>query len=215
MTATMPISLTLSEASYVVGRSSAVINKAVDRGVIRATLQRRGKSTLRRLGPAELRFLKLAGDLDKDFTPRGRRKLYEALRRLPTTSHRLALGPLELNLSDVDRQIQDRLRRLEEIRAAVDVGGGECDPVIRGTGVPVYVIAGLARGQTVEEILEDYPSLDREQVEGAVEYAKAYPKAGRPYPARSFKRMIGDLAQAGVWDVESDSDEARTPRLMP
>lgn len=215
MTATSPISLTLSEASYVVGRSSAIINKAVDRGVIRATLQRRGKSTLRRLGPAELRFLKLAGDLDRDFTPQGRRKLYEALRRLPTTTHRLALGALELNLSDVDRQIESRLRRLEEIRATVDVGGSESEPMIRGTRVPVYVIAGLARGQTAEEILEDYPSLAREQVEGAIEYAKAYPKAGRPYPARSFKRMIGDLAEAGVWDVEGDPDETMTPRLMP
>lgn len=215
MITTAPISLTLSEASYVVGQPSAVINKAVDRGVIRATLQRRGKSKLRKLGPAEIRFLKLIGDLDRDLTPQGRRKLYQALRRLPTTTHRLALGPLELNLNDVDRQIQDRLRRLEAIRAAVDPGATEGDPVIRGTSVPVYVIAGLARGQTVEEILEDYPSLTRKQVEAAIEYARAYPKTGRPYPARSFKRMIGDLAEAGVWDVESDPDEAMTPQLMP
>ena len=125
-----------------------------------------------------------------------------------TSRHLREFNRLGEDLRTIDR------RRLEEIRGTVDVGG-ESDPVIRGTGVPVYVIAGLARGQTVEEILEDYPSLAREQVEGAIEYAKAYPKAGRPYPARSFKRMIGDLAQAGVWDVESDSDEARTPRLMP
>lgn len=215
MNAKPPISLTLSEASYVVGRSSAVINKVVDRGVIRATLQRRGKSILRRLGPAELRFLKLSGDLDKDFTPQGRRKLYEALRRLPTTTHRVTLGALELNLSDVDRQIESRLHRLEEVRAVVDAGASGGEPMIRGTRVPVYVIAGLARGQTVEEILEDYPSLTREQVEGAIEYATAYPKAGRPYPARSFKRMVGDLAEAGVWDVETTPDDTMTPQLMP
>ena len=215
MAAAEPINLTLSEASYVVGRSSVVINRAVDRGVIRSVKLRRGKGTLRTLGPAELRFLKLTGNLDKDLTPAGRRRLYEALRRLPATTHRLALGPLELDLEGIDREIQERLRRLEEVRATVgpDEGGG--DPVVRGAGVSVYVVAGLARGQTVEEILEDYPALTRGQVQAAVEYAKAYPKPGRPYPARSFKRMLGDLARAGVWDVESDPDEPVTPRPMP
>lgn len=215
MATPVPISLTLSEASYVVGRPSAAINKAVDRGVIRATLQRRGQTKLRKLGPAELRFLKVAGSLDKDLTPAGRRRLYEALRRLPTTTDRLALGPLEMNLGDVDREIGERLRRLDEVKRAVVPGGNAEDPVIRGTGISVYVVAGLARGQTVEEILEDYPSLTRQQVESAIDYAKAYPKAGRPYPARSFKRAIGNLAEAGVWDVESDPDEAMGPRLMP
>lgn len=83
----------------------------------------------------------------------------------------------------------------------------QAEPLIPGTTVPVYVVAGLAQGQTTEEILEDYPSLTREQVESAIEHAKVHPRMGRPYPARSFKRMIGDLAEAGVWDVESDPDE--------
>lgn len=82
MATARPISLTLSEASYVVGRSSVVINKAVDRGMIRAAKLRQGKGTLRTLGPAELRFLKLTGNLDKDLTPTGRRKLYEGPERL-------------------------------------------------------------------------------------------------------------------------------------
>lgn len=215
MAAAESISLTLSEASYVVGRSSVVINRAVDCGVIRVAKLRQGKGILRTLGPAELRFLKLTGNLDKDLTLKGRRKLYEALRRLPATTHRLALGPLELNLKDIDQEIQDRLRQLEEVRTTVGPSERGGDPVIRETGISVYVIAGLARGQTVEEILEDYPALTRGQVEAAIEYAKAYPKPGRPYPSRSFKRMLGDLAQSGVWDVESDPDEPVTPRLMP
>jgi len=34
--------------------------------------------------------------------------------------------------------------------------------------VPVYQITGLAKGQTVAEILEDYPSLTHDQVTFAV-----------------------------------------------
>jgi uncharacterized protein (DUF433 family) len=105
----------------------------------------------------------------------------------------------------VDEQIEERLRRLEQVRAEVEEGAGE--PLIRGTTVPVHVIAGLASGETIEEILEDYPNLSRPQVEAAIEYAKAYPKPGRPYPARSFMRMLGDLAGRGVFDVESEPDE--------
>ena len=44
------ISLTLNEAGYVVGQSSVAINRAVDRGVIRAKLQRRGNIRLRKIG---------------------------------------------------------------------------------------------------------------------------------------------------------------------
>jgi hypothetical protein len=38
------VSLTLNEAGYVVGQSSTAINRAVNRGVIKARLQRRGKA---------------------------------------------------------------------------------------------------------------------------------------------------------------------------
>jgi uncharacterized protein (DUF433 family) len=78
------------------------------------------------------------------------------------------------------------------LRGQVELSGHE-EPVIPGTTVPVYLIAGLTEGQTVAEILEDYPSLTRDQVTLAVEYAKAFPKKGRPYPTRSFTRMIADL----------------------
>jgi len=88
------------------------------------------------------------------------------------------------------------------------------DPIIRGTDIPVYVIAALARGQTVAEIIEDYPDLTPERVDAAVEYAKVYPKTGRPLPMRSFKRMLSDMAETGVWDVESD-DEPLPPRQIP
>ena len=189
-----PISLTLNEAGYVIGQSSAAINRAVDRGVIRAKLQRRGKIRLRKIGPAELRYLAIAGEVEKDLTPSARRKVYDAMRRLPPDAHRLAVGVIEFKLTDVDQRIAERLRRLEKVKELIDAQSA-ADPLIRGTNVPAYEIAALTRGQTAAEILEDYPGISREQVEAAAEFAKVYPKPGRPLPPRSFKRMLSDMAE--------------------
>jgi uncharacterized protein (DUF433 family) len=49
------------------------------------------------------------------------------------------------------------------------MGGRAC---IRGMRIPVAVIVEqIAHGVTVEEILRDYPDLEREDVREAVEYA--------------------------------------------
>jgi uncharacterized protein (DUF433 family) len=120
---------------------------------------------------------------------------------------------MELNLTEVDHHVVEWLSRLPVARAVVaDCPDG--NPVISGTNIPIDVIAALARGQTVAEIIEDYPDLTPEQIDAAVEYAKVYPKTGRPLPTRSFKRMLDEMAESGVWDVEDD-DEPLTPRQIP
>jgi len=50
--------------------------------------------------------------------------------------------------------------------------GGE--PVIRTTRVPVRtVLASLAEGATIEEILQDFPSLSKESVQAIIAFAAA------------------------------------------
>jgi uncharacterized protein (DUF433 family) len=196
------ISLTTSEAGYVLERSNLAINKAVDTGLIRASTRPGpgGRGRLRTLGLPELRFLKVASVLDKDLTRLGQRKIYDAIRRLPHHEHQLRLGVLTVELSPLDRALEARLDRLASLRASVTLTvSGES--VISGTSVPVHEVAGLARGETIEEILRDYPSLTRTLIENAIEYARAYPKKGRPYPMRSFKRAIADL---GLDEVETE-----------
>lgn len=47
-------------------------------------------------------------------------------------------------------------------------------PCIRGLRVTVSMLLGqLAAGRTVEQVLEDYPYLEREDVKAALEYAAA------------------------------------------
>ena len=49
------------------------------------------------------------------------------------------------------------------------MGGKAC---IRGMRIPVSVIVGqIAHGADVEEILENYPDLERQDVQEAIEYA--------------------------------------------
>jgi uncharacterized protein (DUF433 family) len=49
------------------------------------------------------------------------------------------------------------------------MGGRAC---IRGMRIPVSVIVGqIAHGATIEEILQDYPDLTREDITEALEYA--------------------------------------------
>ena len=49
------------------------------------------------------------------------------------------------------------------------MGGRAC---IRGMRIPVSVIVGqIAHGATVEELLGDYPDLESEDVQQAMEYA--------------------------------------------
>ena len=66
-------------------------------------------------------------------------------------------------------------------RIVIDPAIAYGKPVIRGTRVPVDLIADmLNQGATVEEIIEGYPALDREQVEIAPLYLRAFPRRGRP-----------------------------------
>ena len=45
-------------------------------------------------------------------------------------------------------------------------------PCIQGTRIPVYLIVSLvAEGETVENIIKDYPSLTPEDIKAALRYA--------------------------------------------
>jgi len=67
------------------------------------------------------------------------------------------------------------------------------DPLIEGTTIPIYRISALLDGGlTVEQVLEDFPSLTRSHVETAREYARHFPNHGRQYPPTSFKRALRD-----------------------
>ena len=59
-------------------------------------------------------------------------------------------------------------------RISIDPARMQGLPCIRGTRITVSAVLGqLAAGQSVDEVLADYPQLDREDVLAALEYAAA------------------------------------------
>ena len=90
---------------------------------------------------------------------------------------------LTIDLSSFVKGAIGRLVRLIAARNLVDsspeILGGT--PVIRGTRVPIYdIAASVSSGVSIERILSDYPTLDREKVELASIFAEANPPRGRP-----------------------------------
>lgn len=59
---------------------------------------------------------------------------------------------------------------LQRISSDPDICHGK--PCIKGTRIPVYLIVSLvAEGESVESIIQDYPSLTPEDIKAAIHYA--------------------------------------------
>ena len=71
------------------------------------------------------------------------------------------------------------LAQLLERRA--DICGGE--PVIRGTRVSLRtILASLADGDTIEQVVRSFPTVTEEQVQAVIAYAAACAQEDLPVP---------------------------------
>ena len=56
-------------------------------------------------------------------------------------------------------------------------------PVIKGTRIPVYeIVARVAQGWTIEEILDDYPRINRADIKAALMYAEKLVEGEEIFP---------------------------------
>ena len=204
------MTLTPREAAFVADSDVRLVQRAVDGGVVRRrTRTVRGRKT-RVLGRSELRFFGALRGHEDTLTPTGRQKLYEAIQH--PRGGKATLGAFVVNVEDVDRLIERRMAELDRIRSRVE-DGESGEPVLKGTTVPVHVVAALAEAGGTEEAARAYPSISRPDAETAVQYARVYPKKGRPYPTESLKKMVRELALPdevfGVPDEEVGPREVR------
>jgi len=64
-------------------------------------------------------------------------------------------------------------------------------PVIRGTRVPVdAILRRLAEGMTIEEILEGYPNLKKNDIKAAIEYAERIVRGEAIIPVIKGKHAV-------------------------
>ena len=81
---------------------------------------------------------------------------------------------------------------LDRVVADPDVRAGL--PVLRGTRIGAHEIADALACDGMAAVLQDYPTLTKEDVEAGVLYARAHPRSGRPRANDRRRRLIAEKA---------------------
>lgn len=184
----MRLEFTPREVAELAGAPKSTVEKAIEERVIRVRKVRRGRRIRRVLPAHAVAYAKILGTLKYRMDPALKRRLAATLSRVDAGGWPASRFELEPAVEvDVGRLVGETMARAEAYGTARDkvivedeaILGGT--PVIRGTRLSVHAVRGrLDGGDTVEDILEDYPHLTREIVEAAVIYARAHPLVGRP-----------------------------------
>jgi uncharacterized protein (DUF433 family) len=180
----MPVpGYTPQEAAAMSGVKLSAVQKAITSRKIPARTDRR--THRRRLDATALLALALVRSLPEELHLTAN-DAYRLLRQAQDAGEPSIISIGELVRIDTGKALADVRRRMalyeharERIVSDPDIMGGT--PTIRGTRITAEAVLGrIAAGDTIESILEDYPYLDRETVEGAAVYAAANRPRGRP-----------------------------------
>lgn len=198
--------LTISEVAAAFGTNAKSVNRLVDSGVIPTdwVVKRKasGKGKPVRLLTAEatplIAFLLSSGDAASTSLIRSVRSQLVSLSTGAATIETLQVGFLHVDMEDMCRAALSHLSDLAKAEKSVvtdpEIRGGI--PVIKGTRIGVYEVADLLKDSSVDDVLENFPSLTRESIESARLYAKAHPRPGRP------RRTAAPVARPGSREVK-------------
>jgi len=176
---------TPAQASAVANLPLKAVHKLIDGRLIRPGRSRVGQKVQRFLTEEQVIYLRLEAEGVRLLPLATRRKVAKAIEASPhSDSVSVAEGPaLVVQVKAARQQVSRDLQRLQKAEEMI-----VCDPeimrgapVYRGTRIPVELVADmLEQGADVGDIVEGYPALDREMVELAPLYLRAFPRRGRP-----------------------------------
>jgi len=181
--------LTPREAAFVLDADHQDVLRELDAHPEHVHRLQSPNGPLRQLAFRDILFLRAAREGKGLLTSSGKDELYQAL--IFSEQHPGSVRLRDVYVVDVARissELRERLGLLAKVRESVEQSE-EGSPLIKETGVDAYRVAALA-STSREEAQFEYPSLSREQIELASQYAAVYPKPGRPYPTQSLKRML-------------------------
>jgi uncharacterized protein (DUF433 family) len=178
--------LSRREAALLAEVSLRSVDKAIEEKVVKPRRRRAGGVVLDRDDVLALALIARAG---LPLQPRTKKQIRSWVPRL---HRRTSPRTQELPLSDVlwirldesyralaqqmDRYLEGRDRYVE---SDSEIQGGE--PIIKGTRLPVRAVAErLNRGDSVDDLAEDYPGIPKTAFEAARIYAQSHPRRGRP-----------------------------------
>ena len=176
---------TPAQAAAITGLPLAAVHKAIDSRLIRPRAARRGATIRRLLSKEQLIYLQLEAEGLRLLPVGTRRAIAESIQRSPKTEKLpVANGTaLLIEIGTARRAVESRLKQLARMEEMV-VSDPEImrgTPVFKGTRIPVDLVADMrAQGATAEEILEGYPTLNKEMIGVAPLYMRAFPRRGRP-----------------------------------
>jgi len=176
---------TPAQAAAVTGLPLAAVHKAIDSRLIRPRSARSGTTVRRLLTKEHLIYLQLEAEGLRILPVGTRREIAASIQRAPKVDL-MAIGSgtaLVVECKAARRKVESRLKQLAHIEAMV-VSDPEImrgTPVFKGTRIPVDLVADmLSQGAAPEEILEGYPTLNKERIAIAPLYMRAFPRRGRP-----------------------------------
>jgi uncharacterized protein (DUF433 family) len=176
------------EVAELANVSVRAVDKAVEEKVLAAMAGDLG-SRRRSLPLHAIAYTAIVARLPLTLSLTAKRQIAKTLGKRSTaqmTSDPLQLAPaVTLDVAAlVGKDLAERAERYSRARedlieANSEIMGGT--PVVKGTRITVYSVLGrLTGGDTIEDILDDYPSLSREAIETAELYARTHPLVGRP-----------------------------------
>lgn len=182
-------SLTVNEAALLAGVSARRIEKSVEEGIVP---KRKMKLSLRRNEAAHvpIHAVAYAATLMRirgiRMETSAKKRIWRFLKHTQDEDLgvvHLSTG-LSLTLNDVAgtewiKALRYLRAREEHLSSDPEVLGGE--PVIAGTRITCRSVLGrVSGGETLDELVEDYPEIPREAFEAAEIYARTHPPRGRP-----------------------------------
>ena len=179
------IEFTPAQASAVANLPLRTVHKLIERRLIRPRLRRIGRSFQRMLTREQLLYLRLEAKGVRLLPIAARRSIAKKIEKTPEIDAMCLAedSALVIEVKSTRRELEQDLKKLQRAEAMIvsdpDIMRGS--PVYRGTRIPVKLVAHmLSQGATPEEIVEGYPSLDKEKVALAPLYVQAFPRRGRP-----------------------------------
>lgn len=172
-----------AQAATATGLPLKAVQKAIDTRAVPCRVVVEDGKRRRVLSGAALLCLRLEAEGLAQFPLELRRRIFRTVIESPASERVSVTSVAWIELGRARKALRAALNELKRAERMVashpKVMGGA--PVVRGTRVPVYILAEMrAGGASVEEILAGYPSVMAEQIALAEVYAKAHPKQGRP-----------------------------------
>lgn len=183
-------SLTVNEVAHLASVPARRVEKAIETGILKPVKRPHmvSKKPARHLSISAVCYLAAVGrsSVLGDVSIKRKKHLMKIIGAMPArrlTSVELEPG-LHLDLPliagpaccEALRYIESRKRH---ITTNPEIFGGA--PIITGTRIPVYVVRDrLDDGDTLEDLMVDYPHIPRDAFVAADIYARTHPERGRP-----------------------------------